>query len=369
MRAPPAEGPQGRLVTAAVLAVALIVVCSAASFAAPAFQRTVTEALIKLVVVAGMYIFVGNSGVLSFGHVSFMALGGYLSAILTIPPDKKQVLLDLPAMLAGVELPGLASALIAAAFCGVVALLVGIPLMRLKGIALPMATFALLAITHVVALNWKAVTGGRQALVGLPRFTTLWVALAAAVVTLFAAAAYQQTRRGLLLRCSRENEVAASATGIDVSRERLIAFVLSAVFVGLGGVLFAHFLGTMTANTLYLDITFVTLTMLVVGGMRSLTGACVGTAVVSVVAEVFRTIEKGVDVGGLQLSAPPGLEEIALSLILLAILIFRPDGLVGDWEIGWTRRRGREAPAPSGVVAIAEPASGLSKEASLSKED
>jgi branched-chain amino acid transport system permease protein len=348
MRAAIEHDAAWRWSTAILLAALLILTAAAASFAAPALQRTVTEALIKLIVVIGMYIFVGNSGVLSFGHVSFMAIGGYLSAILTIPPDKKQVLLDLPSALAGLQLPGVGSALLAAGFAGAVALVVGIPLMRLKGIALPMATFALLAITHVVALNWKAVTGGRQALVGLPRFTTLWVALAAALVTLFAAAAYQQTRRGLLLRCSRENEVAGAATGIDVPRERLIAFALSATFVGLGGVLFAHFLGTMTANTLYLDITFVTLTMLVVGGMRSLTGACAGTALVSVVAELFRTIEKGIAVGGLQVSAPPGLQEIALSLVLLAVLIFRPDGLVGDRELSWPRRFGFATGAGSG---------------------
>jgi branched-chain amino acid transport system permease protein len=331
-------GVSGGVATAALLAGILVVSAAAASYAPPALQRTVTEALIKLVVVVGMFIFVGNSGVLSFGHVGFMAIGGYASAVLTIPPEKKAVLLDLPASLAGLQLPGLAAAVIAAAGAGVVALIVGIPLMRLRGIALPMATFAFLAIVHVVVLNWKEVTGGRQALVGLPRFTTLWIALAAAVITLFAAAAYQRSRRGLLLRCSRENEVAAAATGIDIWRERLIAFALSAVFVGLGGVLFAHFLGTMTANTLYLDVTFVTLAMLVVGGMRSLTGACVGTAVVSILSELFRTIEKGVKVGGLELSAAPGLQEIALALILLAILILRPHGLVGDWELTWPWR-------------------------------
>ncbi len=83
--------------------------------------------------------------------------------------------------------------------------------------------------------------------------------------------------------------MAAAATGIDMERERLIAFVLSAVIVAMGGVLFAHFLGTMTANTFYLDLTFVTLTMLVVGGMRSLTGACAGVALVSIVSELFRS--------------------------------------------------------------------------------
>jgi len=224
----------------------------------------------------------------------------------------------------------------------IIALLVAAPLMRLRGIALPMATFALLVIVHVVALNWQSVTGGRQALVGLPRFTGLWTAVGGAALALVVATIYQQTRHGLALRCSRESEVAAAATGIDVGRERLIAFVLSAVVVAMGGVLFAHFLGTMTANTFFLDLTFVTLTMLVVGDMRSLLGACAGVALVSVVSELFRSLERGIDMGGHVIEAPPGLQEIALAVILLVILIMRPHGLVGDWQLAWPKKKAKE---------------------------
>jgi len=322
------------LATVAVIAVLLLLIVLGAAQAAPAFQRTVTEALIDLVVVVGLYIFIGNSGVVSFGHVSFMALGGYASAILTMTAQKKHVLLELPALLERLQLPALPAAILAAGFAALIALLVGVALIRLRGIALPMATFAMLMIVHVVAQNWNEVTGGRRALVGLPQFVGLWQALLGAVAALLAAAFYQQWWRGLLLRCSRENEVAAEASGIDIARERLIAFVVSAFFVALGGVLFAHFLGTVTANTFYLDVTFVTLAMLVVGGMRSLTGAFVGTAVVTVVSEVFRSIERGIDLGGFVISAPPGLQEIGLAAILLLILIFRREGLVGDFEIG-----------------------------------
>jgi branched-chain amino acid transport system permease protein len=328
------------LTTAVLLAVLLLAGVLLTTLGPPALQRTATEALIKLVVVAGMFIFVGNSGVLSFGHVSFMAIGGYVSAILTLPVIKKGALLDLPTALEQIQLSPALGALVAAFVAALVALLVGAPLMRLRGIALPMATFALLVITHTVASNWREVTGGRQALVGLPAYTTLWIAYGAAVVTLVVAAAYKQSRHGLLLQCSRENEVAAAATGVDIARERLIAFILSAFFVALGGVLFAHFLGTVTANTFYLDMTFVTLAMLVVGGMRSLTGACVGTIAVSVISEGFRTIERGVSVGGLEIAAPPGLQEIALALIMLAILIFRPQGLVAGQELGLPGRPG-----------------------------
>jgi branched-chain amino acid transport system permease protein len=324
---------------AALLLATMIAVALLATLAAPALQRTVTEAFIKLTVVIGLYIFVGNSGVFSFGHIGFMAIGGYVSALLTILPAKKQVALDLPPFLESLQLPGLAALVIAVLVAVIVALLVAAPLVRLRGIALPMATFALLVIVHVVALNWQSVTGGRQALVGLPRFTSLWVALAGAAAALIVAAIYQQTRHGLALRCSRESEVAAAATGIDVERERLIAFVLSGAVVAMGGVLFAHFLGTMTANTFFLDLTFVTLTMLVIGGMRSLTGACAGVALVSIVSELFRTIERGIAIGDRVIEAPPGLQEIALAVILLVILIMRPHGLVGDWELAWPARK------------------------------
>lgn len=325
--------------TPLLLILLLLVVVLVGTLAAPAMQRTITEALVKLTVVIGLYIFVGNSGVFSFGHVAFMAIGGYISALLTILPAKKQVALRLPEFLEAAQLPGSLAMLIAVIATGAIAFVVALPFMRLRGIALPMATFALLVIVHVVALNWAAFTGGRQALVGLPRYTDLWVAVCGVSLALIAAAAYSESRHGLALRCSRESEVAAAATGIDVERERLIAFVISAMVVGMGGVLFAHFLGTMTASTFFLDLTFVTLTMLVVGGMRSLTGACVGVAFVSVVSELFRSIERGIDLGGFMLEAPPGLQEIALAFVLLVILVTRPHGLVGDWELTWAGLR------------------------------
>jgi branched-chain amino acid transport system permease protein len=331
------------LQTAAILIGVLLVVALVATQVPPAMQRTVVEAMIKLIVVVGLFIFVGNSGVFSFGHVAFMAVGGYMSAVLTLSPARKETLLDLPGTIEALQLPWPVAMAIVITAVGLIALLVGWPICRLRGIALPMATFAMLIITFVVASNWQAVTGGRQALVGLPRFTTLWVAFGGAALAVLVAAVYGVTRNSLMLRCSRENEVAASATGIDTQRERLIAFVLSAMVVATGGVLFSHFIGTITANTFYLDLTFVTLTMLVAGGMRSLTGACVGVAFVAVIQELFRTIEKGVSIGGAELWAPPGLQEIALAVILLAILILRPAGLLGDHEIGLPRRRAASA--------------------------
>jgi branched-chain amino acid transport system permease protein len=335
------RGGKYDLATPLLLAALLLLVAGGGALATPAMQRVVTETLILVTAVVGLYVFVGNSGITSFGHIAFMALAAYVSALLTLPPAKKAVLLDLPDWLEAVQLPVPLAALIGAAIAGLVALVAGGPIMRLRGIAPSMAAFALLVIVHTVVQNWKSVTGGRQALVGLPLETGIWTAFMVAVLAIAAAAWYQQSRRGALLRCSRENEVAAESIGIDITHERLVAFVISAVLCGLAGSEFAHYLGTVTANTFYLGKTFITLAMLVVGGMRSLSGAVAGVLVLSAVSEFFRSLEQGIDLFGTQIAARPGLEEVALALIMLVILLYRRDGLFGDTEIGPLLRRAR----------------------------
>ena len=116
--------------TATAISVLLLLVVLAAGYAAPAFQRTVIESLIDLLVVVGLYIFIGNSGVVSFGHISFMAIGGYASAILTMTVQKKHVLLQLPGFLEHLQLPSLPAAILAAGFAAFIAWLIGMAFIR-----------------------------------------------------------------------------------------------------------------------------------------------------------------------------------------------------------------------------------------------
>jgi branched-chain amino acid transport system permease protein len=184
--------------------------------------------------------------------------------------------------------------------------------------------------------NWDSWTMGAATMPGLPLYVDMWVALSWVVFTLFIAFVYQQSRFGLALRASREDEFAARASGINISRQRLIAFVLSAFFVGLSGVLQAHFLGIIAVKNFWLGITFISLAMLIVGGQRSLTGAVVGVVFISTVVELLLIIEDGFSIGGLEISAPPGIQELGIAIVMLIILIFRPDGIMA----------GREVPSP-----------------------
>jgi branched-chain amino acid transport system permease protein len=334
-----------RLFPLACLIAILILVAGAAEFAPTVVQRRITQGLINLVAVVGLYVFVGNSGVLSFGNVAFMAIGAYVSALLTMPAAAKSVFLpDLPAFLAAAEWPAIAAALAGGGAAAAIAAVVGFPLMRLSGISASIATFAILVVAYVVLGNWTSLTGGQNSLMGLPIYVGLWTAAAWAVVAVAVAFAHQESRSGLLLRASREDEAAAAASGVHMVSHRLAAFVVSAFLSGISGVLLAHFLGTVRVETFYLDLTFLIIAMLVIGGMRSLSGAVAGAIVITLLTELLRQAEIGVSIGGTVIAAPGGLGDAVLALIMLLIILFRPRGLAGGREIEWPSRRGVHSP-------------------------
>lgn len=323
-----------------VLIVGLITLAASAS-GSTTLSRTVTEALVRIVVVVGIYIFVGNSGVLSFGHISFMAIGAYATAWQTCCPQLKPFTMrGLPNFLVHNSVPTLPAAIASGVLAAAFGLVVGAVIMRLSGIAASIATLALLFIIEVIYSNWQSVTLGKGSLVGLPTYVTPMVAYAWVVVAMIAAYAFQRSRFGLELRAAREDEVAARALGIDIYRQRLIAFTISAFFVGIGGVLYGHFLGVISIDVFFLDTTFLTLAMLIVGGMRSLAGAVIGVLVISAVIEALRRLETGIDIGGFVVSVPSGTQEIVLAVAMLLIFLFRPRGIMAGRELQWVFRRG-----------------------------
>lgn len=325
-----ASARTGQLLGPAAVVVLVALLADAGTLAQ---QRTVTLMLVDLVFVIGLYVFIGNSGVLSFGHASFMGIGAYTTALLTIPELQKSFLLpSLPGFLASAQAPDLIALFVGAVVAMLVALLLAAPLMRLSGLPAGIATLAVLIIVFVVLS--QSVTGETRTLVGIPLSLTLWGALAAALVAMAVAFAFQSSGTALRLRASREDEVAARSVGIGVTRERTVAFVISAGIVAVSGSMFAHLQGSITPDAFYFDITFLTLTMLVVGGTNSLWGAVLGTLVVTGIAELLRQLEKGFSLGFVEVAERPGLTEVGLGVLLLIILILRPTGLTGGREFG-----------------------------------
>lgn len=329
-------------------------------------QRIFTLFLISLIAVIGIGSFTGNSGILSFGHVAFMALGAYISGILTVPESMKTMAYSrLPDFLIHTQLDVLPATLIALVFVGLVAALFGVPLSRLGGAAAVIATLGFLLIVHSVIIGAADFTRGSKPFIGVPRDTTIWMALIWTVIALFAARLFRSSASGLQLRASREDELAARSVGVDVPRRRLFAWITSAMICGVSGVLLGHFLGAFSPSKFYFDDTVALLAMLIIGGMSTVTGALGGAVIVTVLIEFLRRLEGGFSLFGLEIPQAFGLTQIGLCLMILLVMYRRPAGLIGhlEWDEYLRLRRAPPVPATGASdLLVVEPPAGAALE-------
>jgi branched-chain amino acid transport system permease protein len=302
-------------------------------------QAYFLDTLVKVAIVVALYVFIGNSGVLSFGHISFVALGAWTAGILTVPELQKRFLMPgLSHFLLVTNVGNIASLALAAAVGLAAALVVGVPLMRLSGLAAGIATFAVLEITNNVLTYDQALGPGLNGFSSVPSTTAMWQATIGALICVVIAFLYQRSRFGRMLRATREDPAAAAAAGISVHGQRLLAFALSGGLAGLAGGLYIH-LQPLKASGVYLDLTFITLAMLVVGGSGSLLGAVVGALAVSGLNSFLAAAVNGVDVFGWQLTLPNGTAQIVVGMLMAVVLVLRPSGLTGGRELSLPRRR------------------------------
>jgi branched-chain amino acid transport system permease protein len=301
----------------------------------------------------GMYIILvvalnlanGFTGVFSLGHIGFMALGAYISAILTLPlAQKRSYLPNLPHWMATIHfdtmigpfpLGFLLATLVAGVIVMVVAFLVGAVLMRLSGSFVSVATLGFLVIVRVILINSSNITRGSRTFSNVTGYTDMWWVYIWVIIALFVVWRIKFSSFGRAMFAQREDIAAAESVGIVIMRPRLLAFVISAFFTAVAGALWAHFLTSFSPNAFYFDITFRVITMLVVGGMGSVTGSVLGPISITVIAEVLRNIEDRTRLYGIS--------QIILAVLFIFIIIFRPGGLMGEREIdfGWFWRRGR----------------------------
>lgn len=330
------------------LVVAMVMVGLSAT---PSSQDVVAQALCNLVIVLGLQVFIGNSGIYSFGQLGFATIGGYLAALLTMPALLLSLQSpNLPDWVAGAQLGALSATGLAALLAGLVALLVGPFLLRTSSLAIPISTFAFLIVVYEVTANWDAVTGGSNGLVNIPVTTSVESAGAWAGLAVCVALAFKWSRAGYRLQATREDEVAARSLGVRPARERLLAFALSGVLCGIGGALAVQRSGVLSPETFYFGATVTTVTMLVVGGARSVLGAVLGTVAISAVNEVLRGTENGTSLlGTVTIGEAPGLAAIGLGLILLIAMVALPDGISAGREAGELFRI-RHRPRNSGTT-------------------
>jgi branched-chain amino acid transport system permease protein len=308
-------------------------------------QTVVLIFLYDLLVVLGLQVFTGNSGVVSFGHVAFMGIAAYTTALLTTDPSSKASQIpNAPGFIRHAHFAFLPSTLVAIVVTMAVAIPVGFVFARLSGAAAAIVTLSWLLIVQTVLANWDSVTHGTFTFYSIPASTTVWWGLGWAVVAIFVARLFRESGIGLSLRATSADPLVARAVGVNLLRARLAAWVLSAAMAAVAGVLYAHFITALAPTIFGFDLTFPLLVMVIVGG-RSVSGAVVGAATIAFIQEALRRIENN--------TGHQGVSTAVLAGIFLAMMIVRSEGLLGRWELdellvrGVRRLRARAA-APAG---------------------
>ena len=344
-------------------------------------ERLVTLALIDAVLVLGIQIYVGNTGVLSFGHIGFGAVAGYAFALMAISPvEKAKRIADAPFGLTDVHLSPWTSLAVAVAVVLVVAVVVGIGLARSGAesgaVSATVITLALLFVTHEVARNRPDLTGGDRAGLSfriggtLDSRIPLYVALLGAILI---ALLYARSRGGRLAMAAREDDLAARAMGVNPLVQQMVALLLSVAVVAVGAGLRVYERGSILPRDFFFNLTLVTLVMLIVGGRRSVSGALLGVGVITAGRELARRMgQDGFEFFGIGLDGAPldwifreNLKTVFLGVAMLGFMIWRPSGLLDDWDLdrwlharlgGWrSRRQDRQGDGRPGLPPDVEP--------------
>ncbi|MDG7688123.1 branched-chain amino acid ABC transporter permease [Streptococcus pneumoniae] len=269
---------------------------------------------INIILAVGLNLIVGFSGQFSLGHAGFMAIGAYAAAIIGSKSPTYGAFFG--AMLVGAMLVG-------ALLSGAVALLVGIPTLRLKGDYLAVATLGVSEIIRIFIINGGSLTNGAAGILGIPNFTTWQMVYFFVVITTIATLNFLRSPIGRSTLSVREDEIAAESVGVNTTKIKIIAFVFGAITASIAGSLQAGFIGSVVPK----DYTFINsinvLIIVVFGGLGSITGAIVSAIVLGILNMLLQ------DVASVRM--------IIYALALVLVMIFRPGGLLGTWELSLSR--------------------------------
>jgi branched-chain amino acid transport system permease protein len=313
------------------LAILVALLLAAQSTLNDYYLRILAVVAINIILTVSLNLTNGFTGDFSLGHAAFMSVGAYVSAILTLPVTAKKTFIpDLPLWLSQTEMPFIVAIILGGLLAALVASIVGIPVLRLRGHYLAVATLGLMVIVRVVAINWNSVTRGAKGINGMPAYTNLWWAYGWCVLTVYMVWRLVHSPYGRAMMAIREDEIAAAARGVNVAGHRILAFCMGAFFAGVAGALWGHLITAITPHSFSFLITFNVVVMLVVGGMGSISGSVIGATLMTLAPEFLRRLETAFTFGGHPLY---GLSQIIIAVTITLVMIFRRQGLMGDREI------------------------------------
>ncbi len=293
---------------------------------------------INTILALGLNLIYGFGGMFSLGHAGFMAIGAYTCALLILPPLQKEMIFILQPLrwpFSVLQAPFLAAVLLGGAIAAIFAVLIGIPILRLGGDYLGIATMGFAEIVRVGANNIPSITNGALGLKGIPPYANLWWNYGFLFVVLYTMIRLVNSNYGNALKAIRDDEMAAKAMGINVFRYKIEAFAMGSFLAGIGGALQASFITTIDPKMYMFTLTFNVLMMVVAGGLGSITGTCIASAVITILLEWLRIVESPMNLGPIHIPGIPGMRMVIFSLALIFIILFRREGIMGMRELTW----------------------------------
>lgn len=265
---------------------------------------------INVILATSLNVTVGNLGQITLGHAGFMSIGAYTAALFA----QSGMVVGQSGYLTGMLLAGI--------FAGLFGIVIGIPVLRLKGDYLAIVTLAFGEIIRVL-IEYFDFTGGAQGINAIPRMQNFSLMFFVTVICVTLMYSVMTSRHGRAVLAIREDEIAAQSSGINVTYYKTFAFTLSAFFAGIAGAMYAHNIGTIGASVFNYNKSFDILVMVVLGGMGSFTGAILSATVLTIIPETLRQFND--------------YRMIIYSLLLIMVMIFRPEGLLGRKEFHITK--------------------------------
>ena len=280
----------------------------------------------------------GFTGMFSLAHAGFMAIGAYVTAILILPAAQKEMMYILEPMMCPFSVmhaPFFIAVIAGGLVAAFVGLLMALPCLKLGGDYLGIATLGFGEIIRVLFTNMTPVTNGALGLKGIPAYANLGWNYFWCVLTCYVIIKLLSSNFGNTLRAVRDDEVAAKAMGINTFRTKTISFVVGAFFAGVGGALMGSLITTIDPKMFNFQLTFNILMFVVVGGLGSITGSLIGTVVITVLLEWLRFVEDSITIGSWEFAGIPGMRMLIFSLLLLFIILYRREGIIGGYEFSW----------------------------------
>lgn len=290
---------------------------------------------INSIVCLGVTVTNSYANIFSLGFGGIMLVAAYTTSLLTLPVWYKSAVLHLPKWLELAQLPFAASLIIAGIVAVLASIVLVLPAFRLRGHYFILASIGINIVMANLGINLRAYTHGPLGIRNIPFFTNIWWVYGILIATVIFIWRLMRSKFGRALIAIGKDQTLASTLGIDIVRYKIYAFIIGSFIVGIGGALWVHHIGSMHPNVFDLVYVFQIIAMLTIGGSGSISGALLGAAIITLFTQLARPIQEGFVLFGLKIPPLIGLIQVFIAMMLILVLIYRPQGILDQHEITW----------------------------------